>query len=70
MKTPRGIKIEQKVKQLKKNFERYLWPIFEDWKRVVPGIIRNKIVNPLFKIDNDNKTIGLNFAKEVIMLFL
>jgi len=66
MKTPRGDQINIKVEQLKDKFKNYLTPIFEEWKRVVPTQIQEKLMQPLFTI-NDNKTIGLNFSEEVIV---
>lgn len=64
MQTPKAIEIEQKVDELTARFENYLRPMFDEWKRKVPGTIREKILYPLFKINN-NKTIEMNFAKEV-----
>lgn len=68
MQSPRGVKIDQKLEKLKDSFESYLRPLIDEWIRDVPDIIREKIVNPLFTVDG-NKMIGLNFAKEVIILY-
>jgi len=64
MQTPKGIEIEIKVEELTNAFENYLRQLFDEWKRVVSNQIKIKIVDPLFTI-NENKTISLNFAKEV-----
>lgn len=69
MKTPRGDQINIKVEKLKDKFKNYLSPLFEEWKRVVPIQIQEKIVQPLFTINN-NKTISLNFSEEVIIFNL
>lgn len=69
MQTPKGMEIEQKVKELTEKFEKFLRPVFEEWKRDVPDQIQEKIAYPLFKI-YDDKTIGLNFAKEVIIIII
>lgn len=69
MQTPKAIEIEQKIDELKVRFESYLRPMFDEWKREVPGVIREKILYPLFKI-NDDKTIDINFAKEVEYLLI
>lgn len=66
MKTPRGDQINIKTEQLKDKFKNYLSPIIEEWKRVVPLQIQDKIVQPLFTI-NKNNTISLNFSEEVII---
>lgn len=64
MQTPKGIEIEIKVEELTNAFENYLRQLFDEWKRVVSNQIKKNIVDPLFTI-NKNKTISLNFAKEV-----
>jgi len=68
MQTLKAIEIEQKVDELKDKFKNYLQPLFDEWKSVVPGQIQEKIEYPLFKI-NDDQTIGINFAKEVIIFY-
>lgn len=67
MQTPRGVNIEQKVQKLKDRFENYMHSLVDEWIRVIPGIIQDKIMNPLFTVYSDN-TIGLNFANEVIII--
>jgi len=69
MKTPRGDRINIKIEQLKDKFKNYLSPLFEEWQRVVPLQIQEKIVQPLF-ITNKNNTISLNFSEEVIIFCL
>ncbi|XP_022163545.1 dynein heavy chain 17, axonemal-like [Myzus persicae] len=64
MKTPRGDQINIKAEQLKDKFKNYLSPIIEEWKRVVPLQIQDKIVQPLFTI-NKNNIISLNFSEEL-----
>lgn len=64
MQTSKGTDVELKVKDLTDKFKNYLRPLFDEWKESVPKIIQEKIKKPLFTI-NDDKTIGLNFAKEV-----
>ncbi|VVC32244.1 Hypothetical protein CINCED_3A002285 [Cinara cedri] len=64
MQTPKSIQIELKVNELMDKFTNYLHPLFEDWKCVVSNQIQDKIVYPLF-IMNSNKTISLNFPKEL-----
>ncbi|XP_022182919.1 dynein heavy chain 9, axonemal-like [Myzus persicae] len=64
MKTPRGDQINIKSEQLKDKFKNYLSPIIEEWKRVVPLQIQDKIVQPLFTI-NKNNIISLNFSEEL-----
>lgn len=66
MRTPNGIEIELKIDELLNKLEDYLQPLFDEWKRTVPEQIKEKIVYPLFTID-ENRTIGLNFSKEVII---
>jgi len=69
MKTPRGDQINIKVEQLKDKFKKYVNPMLEEWKRIVPIQIQENIVQPLFTI-SANKTISLNFSKEVIIFHL
>jgi len=69
MKTPRGEQINIKIEQLKDRFKNYLSPIFEEWTRVVPLLIQEKLMQPLFTI-NENNTLGLNFSEEVIIFCL
>lgn len=66
MKTPKAVEMVLKVDELLKKFENYLRPLIDNWKCTIPQQVREKIKNPLFTINN-NKTIGLNFAKEVII---
>lgn len=66
MRTQNGIEIELKLNEIIiSKLEDYLRPLFDEWKRVVPTRIKEKIVYPLFIVD-ENRTIGLNFSKEVI----
>jgi len=65
MNTTRGDQINIKIEQLKDKFKNYLSPLFEEWQRVVPIQIQEKIVQPLFTT-NKNNTISLNFSEEVI----
>lgn len=69
MRTTKGIEIENKFEELIQKFEKFLRPLFEEWKREIPKQIQEKIACPLFRINID-KTIDLNFAKEVIILYL
>jgi len=69
MKTPRADQINIKIEQLKYKFKNYLSPLFEEWKRVVPQLVQEKILQPLFTI-NKNNTISLNFSIEVIIFCL
>lgn len=66
MRTPKGIQIEQIVDELTRAFQNYLHPLLDEWKRYEPIQIQEKIGCPLFTV-YDDKTIGLNFAKEVII---
>jgi hypothetical protein len=68
MQSQKAIQLEKKVELLNEQFKNYLLPLFEEWKRVVPIQIQESIVNPLFTV-NDNKTIGLNFKKEVNIFY-
>lgn len=68
MKTLRGLKIEKKIENFKDSLENYLRPLADEWIRMTPEIIQDKIMSPLFTVYSD-KTIGLNFAKEVIILY-
>jgi len=68
MRTPKGIQIEQMVDELTCAFQNYLHSLFDEWKRYRPVQIQEKVEYPLFTT-NDDKTIGLNFAKEVIILY-
>lgn len=65
MRTPKSVQIELKVNELMDKFTNYLHPLFEEWKCVVSNQVQEKIVYPLFMINSD-KTISLNFPKEVI----
>lgn len=65
MQTQRGIEIEQKIERFEDRLKSYLRPLVDEWIRVVPETIQDKIINPLFTVHSD-KNIGLNFAKEVI----
>lgn len=67
MQTPRGVKIEQKIEKFKDSLISYLRPLVDEWIRMVPEIIQDKIMSPFFTV-HSNKTIGLNFAEEVIRL--
>jgi len=69
MKTPRANQIYIKVEQLKDKFKNYLSSLFEEWKRVVPLQVQEKVLQPLFTI-NKNNTISLNFSEEVILFCL
>lgn len=69
MQTPRAVEIQCKVDKLSDKFENYLRLLFDEWKRDVPGQIRENIVKPLFTINSDKK-IGQNFAKEVMLCFV
>lgn len=68
MQSQKAVQLEQKVDLLNDQFKNYLRPLFEKWKRVVPIQIQESIVNPLFTV-NKNKTISLNFKKEVILFY-
>jgi len=68
MQTPKGVQVEQMVDELTCAFKNYLHSLFDEWKRSEPKQIQQKVECPLFTI-NDDKTIVLNFAKEVIMLY-
>lgn len=65
MRTPKSVQIELKVNELMDKFTNYLRPLFEEWKCVVSNQIQEKIMYPLFTMSS-NKTIRLNFPKEVI----
>lgn len=65
MQTSKAIEIVQKINELTDKFNKYLRTLFDEWTLVVPETIREKIMYSLFKI-NDDKTIDINFAKEVI----
>lgn len=67
MRTQKGMEIELKINELTDKFENYSRSLFDEWKRNVSIQIQEKIAYPLFTINND-KTIGLNFDKEVIIL--
>lgn len=67
MQTQKGIAIKLKINKLTDKFENYLRSLFDKWRCNVSIQIQNKIQYPLFTINND-KTIGLNFDKEVIIL--
>lgn len=69
MQSPRAIRIQQKIDLLSGDLKNYLNPIFDEWKRIVPKQIQEGIGNPLFTIHSD-KTISINFKKEVIFLFI
>lgn len=68
MQSQKAIQLEKKVELLNDQFKNYLHPLLEEWKRVVPKQIQESIVNPLFTV-NKNKTIGLNFKKEVNLFY-
>lgn len=68
MRTPKGDEIEKNIDELRNSFENYLRPLFDEWKRVVSEKIQEKIMYPLFII-NDDKKIEMNFAKEVIIIY-
>lgn len=65
MQTSKALEIVQKIYELTDKFNKYLRILFDEWAFVVPVTIREKIIYPLFKI-NDDQTININFAKEVI----
>lgn len=67
MQTRNGTNIELKINELTTKIEDHLRPIFENWRHTVPKQIEEKIKYPLFMV-KDDKTIGLNFAKEVIIV--
>jgi len=67
MRTQKGIKIEKDIDELTYAFRDYLRRLFDEWKRKIPTLIQEKIMYPLFAI-KDNKEIGLNFPKEVIII--
>lgn len=64
MQTSRGVQIEGKVKELNDKYKSYLQSLFKKWKRLTPKLIKEKILLPLFTINDDN-TIGLCFPNEV-----
>lgn len=68
MQSQKAVQLEKKVDLLSDKFKNYLRPMFEEWKRVVPIQIQDSLANPLFTV-NQNKTIGLNFKKEVILFY-
>lgn len=68
MNTPKGEQVVKSINELNENFKSYLQRLFDDWKSTVSDTINEKIKYPLFKI-NDNKTIDINFAKEVTYFF-
>lgn len=65
MRTEEGVQIELEVNELMDKFTNYFRNLFEKWKCVLLKQIQEKITYPLFMI-NSNKTISLNFPKEVI----
>lgn len=69
MQTSKALEIVQKVNELTDKFNKYLRILFNEWTLVVPETIREKIMYSLFKINN-NKTININFAKEVIFFIV
>lgn len=69
MRTPRGVQTQIKIEELSDKLTNYLRSTFEEWKNVVPIVINEKIVYPLFKV-NEDRTIELNFPKEVIISFI
>jgi hypothetical protein len=69
MQSPRAIRIQQKIDLLTDDLKKYLHPIFDEWKRIVPKQIQEGIANPLFTLHSD-KTISINFKKEVKFLFI
>lgn len=68
MQTPKGLQIEVMVNELIDKFKNYLIPLFNKWKHVTPKQIREKILYPLFTINDDN-TISLCFPNEVTILY-
>lgn len=68
MQSPRAIRIQEKIDLLTDNFQKYLYSIFDEWKSVVPKQIQEGITSPLFTI-HDDKTLSINFKKEVIFFF-
>lgn len=69
IRTPKGVEIERRITELTNKFENYMRLLFDDWRHIVPQQIQEKIMYPLFTI-NDNYTISINFAKEVILLYI
>lgn len=67
MQTQKGNKIEKDIEELTYVLRDHLGRLFDEWKRKIPTLIQEKIVYPLFTIDDD-KEIGLNFPKEVIII--
>lgn len=65
MQTPKAKTVLQNVNELTEKFKDYLQLLFDDWKHAAPITIHEKIKHPLFTINVD-KTISMNFAKEVI----
>lgn len=66
MLTPKGVQIEVKINDLIDKFKSYLLPLFNTWKLDTLKQIQEKIINPLFMIDNKN-IIKLCFPNEVII---
>lgn len=66
MLTPKGVQIEVKINDLIDKFKSYLLPLFNTWKLDTLKQIQEKIINPLFLIDNKN-IIKLCFPNEVII---
>lgn len=69
MQSPRANRIQQKIDGITESFKNYMLPMIDEWKRVVPKQIQEGITSPLFTIKED-KTIRINFKKEVIFLFI
>lgn len=64
MHSQQGEKFETKVNEFNDKLKMYLFSLFKKWKRLTPKLIKEKILYPLFKINDDN-TIGLYFPNEV-----
>ncbi|XP_050529246.1 dynein beta chain, ciliary-like [Daktulosphaira vitifoliae] len=64
MKTQKAAEIMLKINEMCEKTKNYLKPIFIEWKKNTPRLIQENIKKPLF-IVNEDKTIGLNFAKEL-----
>lgn len=67
MQSPKAVQIELKIDQLKDRLYKYVRSVFDEWTHSVPTQIQEKIKYPLF-IFNSDKTIRMNFPKEVIKL--
>lgn len=64
MQISKGVQIEVMVNELIDKFKSYLIPLFNKWKLDTPKQIQEKILNPLFTINNNN-IISLFFPNEV-----